>query len=265
MSIIPRHRHVRPSSTVLWSLTQGRLSVVSNLLHERDLVLKSIIIIPIFPRMSRIFPKLVLKNRRASQDKRSSQVIIQFIRLTDRFHGFGWDDNDPLAAPVVIIIIKGKLILAEKTFSKAYQVRWVDLDPNGHMRNSAYDDYAADARLHLLAEHGFSHERLTELGLGPVIMRQEARYYRELRLGEGFIVVVLLAGMSPDGSRWKIQHKMLEAGGEQAALLSVEGTWLDLLSRKVVAPPPDLLAISEGLERTPNFEELHSLIRINRR
>jgi acyl-CoA thioester hydrolase len=155
--------------------------------------------------------------------------------------------------------------LAEKTFSKAYQVRWADLDTNGHMRNSAYDDYAADARLHLLAEHGFSHERLTELALGPVIMRQEARYYRELRLGEGFSVVVLLAGMSQDGSRWKIQHKVLKAGGEQAALLSVEGTWLDLLSRKVAAPPPDLLAISEGLERTPNFEELHSLIRIKRR
>jgi acyl-CoA thioester hydrolase len=152
--------------------------------------------------------------------------------------------------------------MAGTNFTKEYQVRWSDLDPNGHMRNSAYEDYATDARLQMLAEFGFSQAYLLDLGLGPVILRQEVRYYRELRLGEKFKLTVRLAGISSDGSRWKIQHLVLRSNGEQAAQLMVEGTWLDLSSRKSAIPPQELVRLSQSMERTAKFEPLRSLVRV---
>ena len=39
--------------------------------------------------------------------------------------------------------------------SQTYTVRWAELDPNGHMRHSAYADFAADQRVHWLTGAGY--------------------------------------------------------------------------------------------------------------
>ena len=38
-------------------------------------------------------------------------------------------------------------------FSKTLYVGWGDLDANGHMRNTAYLDKAADVRMYYFADH----------------------------------------------------------------------------------------------------------------
>lgn len=150
--------------------------------------------------------------------------------------------------------------MSEEVFSRSYPVRWADLDPNGQMRHSAYDDYASDTRLQLLDANGFNQARFAELGFGPVILRQEARYYREVVAGDTITVAVRLAGISPEGSRWKMRHEILKDGDEKAAMITIEGAWLDLASRKVVAPPAELLAITDRMPRTVNFEQLRSFL-----
>lgn len=149
----------------------------------------------------------------------------------------------------------------DEGFSRTYSVRWADLDPNNQMRHSAYDDYAVDVRLQLMDANGFTQDRFKAIGFGPVILRQEARYYREVTGGETITITVRMAGMSPDGSRWKMQHEVLKASGEKAASITIEGTWLDLITRAAIVPPPELLAITDRLPRTGNFEELRSLVR----
>jgi acyl-CoA thioester hydrolase len=44
-------------------------------------------------------------------------------------------------------------------------------------------------------------------------------------------------------------------------VLTIQGGWLDLDARKLVAPPAELAAVLLSLPRTHDFEELPSLIR----
>jgi len=124
----------------------------------------------------------------------------------------------------------------------AYRTRWADMDPNGHMRHSAYADYAADQRVVLLAAWGYGVARFAQLRLGPILFREETRFLKEVSIGEEIQVDSQLVSMSADGSRWSILHTLYKADGRVAATVSVDGAWLDLDRRKLTVPPAELAA-----------------------
>ena len=126
--------------------------------------------------------------------------------------------------------------------SQTYTVRWAELDPNGHMRHSAYADFAADQRVHWLASMGFDVKRFGELQIGPILFREETKYLKEIHGGEQIRVEGRVASAAPDGSRWTIEHTIYKADGRLAATVTVDGAWLDLGRRKLTVPPADLAA-----------------------
>jgi len=128
-----------------------------------------------------------------------------------------------------------------------YRTRWADMDPNGHMRHSAYADYAADQRVVVLAKHGYTVARFAELRLGPILFREETKYLKEVGVGEEIWVEGQLASVAPDGSRWTIVHTIHKADGRVAAIVTVDGAWLDLDRRKLTAPPAELAAAFAAL------------------
>ena len=123
-----------------------------------------------------------------------------------------------------------------------YRTRWADMDPNGHMRHSAYADYAADQRVVLLAKWGYGIARFAELRLGPILFREEPKYLKEISIGEEITVDGQLATAAADGSRWTIVHTIYKADGRVAATVTVDGAWLDLDRRKLTVPPAELAA-----------------------
>ncbi|MGI4871700.1 MAG: acyl-CoA thioesterase [Janthinobacterium lividum] len=131
--------------------------------------------------------------------------------------------------------------------TQTYSVRWAELDPNGHMRHSAYADFAADQRVHWLASFGFDLKRFAELRIGPILFREETKYLKELSSGEQIRVEGRLTGGTPDGSRWTIEHTIYKADGRVAAIVTVDGAWLDLDQRKLTVPPTELAeAMNKG-------------------
>lgn len=142
-----------------------------------------------------------------------------------------------------------------------FPVMWSDLDTNGHVRHTVYGNWGGEARHRALARVGVSPGRLVELGIGPVLVREEARYLREVRRMDRVRVVTKLGGLSPDGSRWRIRHEIHRADGELAARIKVEGTWIDLSTRRPAVPPDEVRAMYEPMERSKDFEELKSLVR----
>ncbi|SFP78211.1 thioesterase family protein [Hymenobacter arizonensis] len=126
--------------------------------------------------------------------------------------------------------------------SVTYRTRWADMDPNGHMRHSAYADYAADHRVVMLARWGFGVARFAELRLGPILFREETKYLKEIGIGEEIRVDGRLASASADGSRWTIVHTIYKADGRVAATVTVDGAWIDLDRRKLTTPPAELAA-----------------------
>jgi len=130
--------------------------------------------------------------------------------------------------------------------SQTYTVRWAELDPNGHMRHSAYADFAADQRVQWLASEGFDIKRFTELQMGPILFREETKYLKEINAGEQIRVEGRLTGGTPDGSRWTIEHTIYKADGRLAATVTVDGAWLDLARRKLTVPTADLAAVLQA-------------------
>jgi acyl-CoA thioester hydrolase len=146
-------------------------------------------------------------------------------------------------------------------FECRFEVRWDDLDGNRHVRNTAFSEYATHTRFRLLGAHGFTQARLEELRFGPVMMREEIRYKREVRFGDALVVDARCAGLSPDGSHWRVHQDVTRADGKLAASLTIQGGWLQLDRRVLVVPPDELAAVLLSLPRTRDFEELPSLLR----
>lgn len=153
-------------------------------------------------------------------------------------------------------------------YQMTFEVRWSDLDPNLHMRNTAYSDYATHLRFAFLAERGFPFARLKEIGVAPVVFSENLQYLREVRLGQRLRIDMQVAGLAPDFSRWRYRHDIwrldedgggdIEAGSAPilAAIITLEGSWFDLSERRVAPAPVDADALLEGLPRTQDFEEL---------
>jgi len=143
-------------------------------------------------------------------------------------------------------------------FTKTFHVRWGDMDFNAHMKNTAYLDLAADVRMMYFQAHGFTMREFERLHIGPVIMRDELEYFRELRLLEPVKVTLALAGLSRDASKFRIINEFFRDDGTLAAKVTSTGGWLDLSARKLTAPPEKLADALRNLTRSQSFAELPS-------
>lgn len=139
-------------------------------------------------------------------------------------------------------------------FSKVFETRWSDFDANHHMRHTVYNDCAAQLRLNLLIDNGFDMKTLGKLGLGPVLLREETRFIKEVHIGENLTVDVEIIGLTKNGDRWKMIHHIYKNEDTLAAIITVEGTWLDMKLRKIVAPPKELNDKFLNEYRSDSFE-----------
>jgi len=141
-------------------------------------------------------------------------------------------------------------------YSRTHQIRWSDLDANGHVNYSAYINAAGDLRYGFFSEHGFPPEKFQELGIGPIYTAIHARFFREVRMGETVTITYAMSGLSPQGGRWKVHHEILNSNGKKAVSLDLEGAILDLAGRKPALPTAELLQTFNLIPRAKDFEVL---------
>lgn len=139
-------------------------------------------------------------------------------------------------------------------FIKEIEVRWSDLDANGHVTHTAYATFATHTRVSWMGQIGFSIEKLLALGLHGVLLKEQVEYYREVFLGEKVTVKIHYAGTSLDHARWKFIHEIYKSNGKLAAVDTVYGAWLDGTSRKMATPPQGFLDALDTVEKTSDFE-----------
>lgn len=125
-------------------------------------------------------------------------------------------------------------------FSRSFDVRWADVDPNRHLRHSAFADYATHVRLQYLEDQGWAMSRFSSEGIGPVILREETRYKREVELGDVISVDFRVGHMSKCGRKWTVIQHITRRDGELCAVCTLDGIWLDLAKRRPLRPPADL-------------------------
>ena len=146
-------------------------------------------------------------------------------------------------------------------YTKTLYAGWADMDFNSHMRNTAYLDKTADVRQMFLNENGFPVEEFQRLRIGPVVRKDEVEYFAEVGLQQQITITYALAGHAEDGSRFLLRHEIFRPDGKLSARVTSAGGWLDLARRKLIAPPPALLAAMNSLERTNDFVVLPSSVK----
>lgn len=141
-------------------------------------------------------------------------------------------------------------------YQYSFAPRWSDLDPNIHMRHSAYYDYGAQARINILNENGFALNKLQQEGYLPILFREEARFLREIRGADTFVLTSKIIGCSADFRKWSFEHTFTKSNGEVACIIIAEGAWISMKDRKVVAPSEALQAVFATIEKGEGFVEL---------
>lgn len=128
-------------------------------------------------------------------------------------------------------------------FNQEVQVRWSDLDPNVHLRHSVYYDWGAFCRISFLNEQQFTADVMQRLQIGPILFREECVFRKEIRLGDRVTIDLQLVKAKRDYSRWTIRHTITKNKDTVAAILTVDGAWLDVAKRKLAAPPPEAIHV----------------------
>lgn len=140
-----------------------------------------------------------------------------------------------------------------ESFEKKIEIRWSDLDPNYHLRHSAYYDYGAYSRICFLNEHGLTPEIMQQHNIGPVLFREECLFKKEIKFADTIMVNVKLDKSTPDFARWTMVHELWKNENVLAAIITVDGAWLDTKLRKLAKLPDSLKAAFEKMPRTSKF------------
>jgi acyl-CoA thioester hydrolase len=145
------------------------------------------------------------------------------------------------------------------SYSKEIEVIWADMDPNQHMRHTSYSQYAAHARISFFNEMGYSLTKLAQMGLGAVLLREQSTYVREVHMHEKISISVELLNSTEDFSRYTIIQTLTKENGKTAAKVIIDGTWIDMQSRRVIQPPREVIeAVINKLPTHKDFEWVSS-------
>ena len=97
--------------------------------------------------------------------------------------------------------------------------------------------------------------------IGPVVMKDEIEYQREVNLLQEISVTLQIAGLSTDGSHFIVQNEILRLDGKLCGRVRSTCGWLDLANRKFTTPPEALLAALNAAVTTSDFVVLPTRIK----
>ena len=138
-------------------------------------------------------------------------------------------------------------------FKQQFQVIWADLDPNAHMRHTAYNDYAAQVRVGLFDELSLPLAELVASGYGPVLFHEDTTFKKEVFMNERITVDCAAVAFRKDLKIWKFRQQVWKQNGELACVIVATGAFMSLKERKVVVPPQKIIDMLEKIPKTEDF------------
>ena len=138
-------------------------------------------------------------------------------------------------------------------YVKNVEIRWSDLDPNFHLRHSAYYDFGAYCRICFLFDNGVTDAVMKAHSIGPVLFREECFFKREIIFGDDVSINLKLKSVSKDFRKCSIAHEIFKNEDVLAALIVVDLAWMDTRLRKIVVPPEIIYKTVDVMEKTDDF------------
>lgn len=141
-----------------------------------------------------------------------------------------------------------------QNYSQTIQLRWADIDANRHLRHSVYYDFGAAMRMNVLSAQGLTTKKLEEFMIGPVLFREEAIFKREILFEDKLTLTVELVKTTADYGRWSLRHHFIKGDDTLAAILNIDGAWIDLAKRKLAMPNEFVQNIFEHFPKSQDFQ-----------
>jgi acyl-CoA thioester hydrolase len=139
------------------------------------------------------------------------------------------------------------------TFQKNIEIRWSDLDPNFHVLHSKYYDFGAYCRMAFMVEHGLTPAYFVKHHFGPIIFREECVFKSEITFGDKVMVSFKMDKVTTDFKKWTLICEIYKNAETLAALITVDGAWMDTVTRKVIIPPENCTHIFHKAPKTETF------------
>lgn len=139
-------------------------------------------------------------------------------------------------------------------YLKPVEIRWSDLDPNFHVKHSTYYDLGAYVRMCFLNENGLPTTVLAQNQLGPILFREECVFKREIHFNDKVIINLVLKQCTPNYSRWTFEHEIIKNDDTVAAIITVDGAWMDTTRRRLTIPSEVVAPTFEKLPRAADFK-----------
>ena len=141
-------------------------------------------------------------------------------------------------------------------YTKQVEIRWSDLDPNFHLRHSAYYDFGAYCRVAFLTDNGITPEIMMKHFIGPILFKEECMFKREIKFGDSISINLKIKHISANGKKWAMRHELFKDNDVLCAVITIEGAWMNTQLRKII-PPPDIFKIALGkMPKTEDFQIL---------
>ena len=138
-------------------------------------------------------------------------------------------------------------------YIKQLEVRWADLDPNFHVLHSKYYDYGATCRMAFLTENGLTTELLMQHSIGPILFKETCEFKREIRFGDKLEVHLEGVSASSNYKKWVMRHQLYTNENTLSAIITLEGSWIDMEKRKIATPPQFVIDVFEAMPKSENF------------
>jgi acyl-CoA thioester hydrolase len=138
-------------------------------------------------------------------------------------------------------------------FVRDIQIRWSDFDPNYHVRHTSYYDWGALSRVEFFASQNMSLEKMISGGFGPVLLREECVFRREIKQGDQVFINIELLKAKKDFSRWSIQHFIKKTDDTVAAIITIDGGFIDHRIRKLTIPSPEVMEAFNQMPKADAF------------
>ena len=120
-------------------------------------------------------------------------------------------------------------------FQVRIAVRGYELDPQGHVNQAVYLQYAEHARWEFLRAAGITQQSLAAAGVGPAALENTIRYRSELRHGDEIDVTCQFDGHR--GKTFRIRQDFRRPDGSPVAELTALAGVIDRSRRKLIEDP----------------------------
>lgn len=124
-------------------------------------------------------------------------------------------------------------------YVKSFEIRWNDLDANGHLGNSSYVEYMSHTRMSFFTEYGFGMDFMYTQGLGPIVLHEHLYYFKEFLHMDTVFVTLEVSGITENAQFVSIVHNFYNNQGDHMAHAEMLFSFINLKTRKLGTIPEE--------------------------